>query len=143
IVGWSRDCGVETQYRYYYRSIAGTWAWVDQLAEVPIADIAMTTTAEGRTIPFVVRMERGTVNRFIYSIAMLVPLDEREPGEPDTSPWNGRLLFSLQGGVGIGHTQGSWSESAALYESALEIGYAVVNSTGLRTSSHYNLIRGG
>ena len=35
------------------------------------ADVATTTTLDGRTVPFVVRRERGTINRFIYSLAML------------------------------------------------------------------------
>jgi hypothetical protein len=143
IIGWSRDCHADVQYRYYYRTADEGWAWVDSLADLPAEGIATTTTSEGRTVPLLVRMERGTINRFIYSIAMLVSPTEADPRQPDTSLWNGRLLFSLQGGVAIGHTQGSWSESAALYEPALRLGYAVVNSTGLRTNSHYNLIRGG
>jgi hypothetical protein len=143
IVGWSRDCAVDVQYRYYYRTAAGEWQWAEQLAGVPRDGIAVTTTTEGHVVPVIVRMERGTINRFIYSVAMLVPRGEADPRAPDTSLWNGRLLFSLQGGVAIGRTQGVWSQSAALYEDALQAGYAVVNSTGLRTNTHYNLIRGG
>src|SRR5690606_37560809 len=94
-------------------------------------------------VPLIVRMERGTLGRFIYSVAMLAPRSEADPGVPDRSLWNRRLLFSLQGGVAIGRTQGVWSEGAALYAAALSQGYAVVNSTGLRTNTHYNLIRGG
>jgi hypothetical protein len=97
----------------------------------------------GQSVPLVARMERGTINRFIYSITMLVPRDEGDAPATKRSLWNGRLLFSLQGGVAIGHTQGAWSENAALAEEALSLGYAVINSTGLRTNTHYNLIRGG
>ncbi|HUE97521.1 MAG TPA: DUF6351 family protein, partial [Longimicrobiaceae bacterium] len=131
------------QYSYYYRTAAGEWKTAARLSEVPLGDVARTTTTEGREVPYVVRLERGTLDRFIYSIAMLVPVGESSPRQPDTSLWNRRLLFSLQGGVAIGRTQGSWSESAALFEPALGLGYAVVNSSGLRTSTHYNLIRGG
>ena len=53
------------------------------------ADVATTTTLDGRTVPYVVRRERGTINRFIYAISILSP-----PGDPaaapDTSLWNGR-----------------------------------------------------
>ena len=143
IVGWSRDCAVDAQYRYYYRTRAGAWKWVNTLTAVPSDSVASVTTSEGRSVPFLVRLERGTVDRFIYSVAMLVPPGETDPRSPDRSLWNRRLLFSLQGGVAIGHTQGSWSESAALHEGALRQGYAVVNSTGLRTNTHYNLLRGG
>lgn len=143
IVGWSRDCLVETQYRYYYRLEGGGWEWAPTLSLVPQEGLATTTTTDGAEAPLIVRMERGTIDRFIYSIAMLVPRTESDPNQPDLSLWNRRLLFSLQGGVAIGHTQGSWSEGASLYEPALSLGYAVVNSTGLRTNTHYNLIRGG
>jgi hypothetical protein len=143
IVGWSRDCEVEPQYRYYYRTPAGAWRQVGRLADLPADSVASTTTSEGLTVPYVVRLEMGTVNRFIYSVAMLVPTSEQDARTPDRSLWNRRLLFSLQGGVAIGHTQGTWGESAALYDHALRQGYAVVNSTGLRTNTHYNLIRGG
>jgi hypothetical protein len=143
IVGWSRDCEVEVQYRYYYLTEGGQWEWVDRLADVPTSGLARTTTTEGREVPMIARMERGTINRFIYSIAMLVDRSESDPRQPDNSLWNGRLLYSLQGGVAIGRTQGSWSQSAALSDEALRLGYAVVNSTGLRTNTHYNLLRGG
>lgn len=143
IVGWSRDCEADTQIRYLFKTDAGAWVWIDDLSDVPADGVADVTTTEGDTVPAVVRMERGTINRFIYSAAMLVPTDEVDPAEPDTSLWNGRLVFSFQGGVAIGHTQGSWSQSAALFEDALLQGYAVINSTGTRTNTHYNLRRGG
>jgi hypothetical protein len=140
IIGYSKDCEADTQHRYLYKTTAGPFAALAD-PSAPPADVAMTTTTEGQTVPFVVRLEIGTLNRFIYSVAMLFPVGPPDPG--DTSLWNGRLLFSLQGGVAIGHTQGSWSQSAALAEGALQQGYAVVNSTGLRTNTHYNLLRGG
>src|SRR5690606_4855565 len=97
---------------------------------------------DGRQVPFVVRWERGTINRFIYSIAALAPVGD-DPNEPDTSLWNRRLVFSFQGGVGIGHTQGTTSESAMLPPELLGSGYGVMWSSGTRTSVHYNLQLGG
>lgn len=143
IVGWSRDCEARPDVRFYYRLEADGWKWVPRLEEVPSEGIAQTTTTDGKRVPLIARVERGTVERFIYSIAMLVNRNDTETALNDRSLWNGRLLFSFQGGVAIGHSQGTWSESAALYEPALRLGYAVLNSTGVRTSSHYNLIRGG
>ena len=143
IIGWSRDCEVDTQFHYLYKTTGGSWERADTLDEVPSSGVAETTTTEGETVPLIARMERGTINRFVYSAAMLVPADETAPTDRDTSLWNGRLVFSFQGGVAIGHTQGSWSQSAALFEDALAQGYAVINSTGTRTNTHYNLRRGG
>jgi hypothetical protein len=143
IVGWSRDCAVEPQYRYYYRTPSGQWRWVARAADVPADSLVTTTTTGGRTVPLVVRVERGTLDRFIYSVAMLAPLEEADPRRPDRSLWNRRLLYSFQGGVAIGHTQGIWSEGAALQLDALRRGDAVIYSTGTRTDTHYDLLRGG
>jgi hypothetical protein len=143
IVGWSADCAAETRYGYVYRSTTdGRFHWLDDPAAPP-ADVATTTTLEGQTVPFVVRWERGTVNRFVYSVAMLAPVGEPDPTAPDDSLWNRRLVFSFQGGVGIGHFQGTTSEGAMLPADLLGAGYGVMWSSGTRTSTHYNLQVGG
>ena len=94
-------------------------------------------------MPFVVRWERGTINRFIYSIAMLAPSGEADPTAPDDSLWNDRLVLSFQGGVAIGHFQGTTSTGAMLPADLLGAGYGVVWSSGTRTSTHYDLQVGG
>ena len=76
------------------------------------ADMATTTTLDGRTVDFVVRRERGTINRFIYSYAMLAP--PGDPADADTSLWNGRLVYTFDGGVAIGHSQGTLGGSASV-----------------------------
>jgi hypothetical protein len=143
IVGWSKDCAADTRYGYLYRSATdGAFHWLDDPAAPP-ADAATTTTMDGRTVPFVVRWERGTINRFIYSVAMLAPVGEADPTAPDDSLWNRRLVFSFQGGVGIGHHQGTTSSGAMLPADLLGRGYGVMWSSGTRTSTHYNLQVGG
>src|SRR5262245_34351674 len=104
IVGWSADCATPTRTGYLYQTTGGAFRWLDDPTNPP-PDVAMTTTLDGRHVPYVVRWERGTINRFIYSIAMLAPSGE-STAQPDAF-WNGRLVFSLQGGVAIGHTQGT------------------------------------
>jgi hypothetical protein len=142
IVGWSGNCATPTRIGYLYKTTGGAFRWLDDPSVVP-ADAATTTTLDGRTVPYVVRFERGTVNRFIYTVAMLAPVGELDPARPDDSLWNGRLVFSFQGGVAIGHTQGNFSSGAALFEPVLGQGYAVISSTGLRMNTHYNLQLGG
>jgi hypothetical protein len=143
IVGWSGNCGAGTRYGYVYRSATdGAFHWLDDPAAPP-ADVATTTTLDGRTVPFVVRWERGTINRFIYSVAMLAPIGEADPTAPDDSLWNRRLVFSFQGGVGIGHFQGTTSTDAMLPADLLGGGYGVIWSSGTRTGTHYNLQVGG
>ena len=143
IIGWSKNCAAHRRIEYRYRTTGGAFLpLADPTGPLP-ANIAATTTLDGQTVPYIVRFERGTINRFVYSVAMLAPTTETDPDQPDDSLWNGRLVFSLQGGVAIGHTQGTTSDSAMLVHDVLKLGYAVVNSTGLRTNTHYNLQLGG
>jgi hypothetical protein len=141
IVGYSRDCSAETLVTFVYRSTEGGFKPYVPGGERP-GDMAQTTTLDGLTVDYIVRWERGTINRFLYSIAMLAPYDPG-PGDLDASAWSGRLLYYFQGGVAIGHYQGDPSNSRMLYDHALSLGYAVVYSTGTKTGTHYNLQLGG
>src|SRR5690606_14837079 len=83
VLGWSRDCSAQTQIRYFYRTTSGQFAPFPTDGTVP-ADLATTTTLDGKTVDFVVRRERGTINRFIYQIAMLRS-EERRVGKEGRS----------------------------------------------------------
>jgi hypothetical protein len=141
IIGYSRDCSVSPLVIYLYRSTEGGFKPYSPGTERP-DDMAQTTTSDGLTVDYVVRWERGTINRFIYSIAMLAPFDT-SPADLDTSAWNGKLIYYFQGGVAIGHDQGNPSSSRMLYDHGLSLGYAVAYSTGNKTGTHYNLVLGG
>ena len=137
--GWSKDCSAHTKVDYLYRTTGGAWAPLPA-GDRP-ANMAQTTTLDGRTVDFVVRRERGTINRFIYSITVLA--DPSKPAdEPDLSLWNGRLVYGFDGGVAVGYQQGELGGNH-LFLHGLSKGYAVVYSTGTRTNVHYNLILGG
>ncbi|NUR84641.1 MAG: hypothetical protein HOY71_11205 [Nonomuraea sp.] len=125
--GWSRDCFAKPVTDRLYRSTDGSFK---PMPAVRPADLATTTTMDGRTVDFVVRRERGVINRFLYSIAAL------EDG------YTGRAMYRFDGGVGIGHDQGQLG-GGALDPIGLGGGYAVLYSSGTRTSTHYNLIVGG
>jgi hypothetical protein len=112
IVGHSKDCSAETLVQYVYRSTEGGFKPYILGGERP-PDLAQTTTIDGKTVDFVVRWERGTINRFIYSLAMLAPFDT-SPNDLDRTAWNGKLIYHFQGGVAIGHTQGRPSNSTML-----------------------------
>ena len=144
VIGYSTNCSIEPFTVYEYRTLGGAWAAWPYDGSRP-DDLATTITLDGTEVDFVVRVERGTINRFIYSHAMLVDPDTigTPAAELDTSRWNGRLMYHFQGGVGIGHTQGRWARSAAMDINALSLGHAIVYSTGNRTGEHYNLEVGG
>jgi len=140
-VGLSKDCSAETLVTYVYKSTSGDFKPYMPGGERP-ADMIQTTTMNGLTVDYIVRWERGTINRFIYSIAMLAPFD-LGPDDLDTTAWNGKLIYYFEGGVGIGHYQGDPSNSRMLYDYGLSQGYAVVYSTGTKSGTHYNLVLGG
>ena len=160
-LGWSEQCQAPTVVQYRYRTAGGDTKTLPPDATSLPGDIAYLAVADlvgadhmdlgGATqIPYLFRFERGTLpeNRFIYSTAMLVPLDEviaRAGGDDSlsTAHWNGRLLYSFDGGVGIGHSQGDLSTGQATMDEALRLGHAIVYSSGTRTSTHYNLMLGG
>lgn len=145
MIGYSKDGSIPTRVDYYCRTTAGAFVRLANPTDRP-SNMAYTTTTEGLTVPYIVRLERGTINRFIYGLAMLAPYDDLEsPWDTwDMSAWNGRLLYRFDGGVGIGHSQGTLSiGSHLLYHDALSMGYAVAYSTGTRAGVHYNLVLGG
>jgi len=141
VIGWSRDCSALDRVRYMYRTTDGMFRPMPIDGSRP-ADLSQTTLIDGRTVDYIVRWEQGTINRFIYSLAMLAPFGE-DPQHADHSLWNGRLLYSFEGGVGIGRQQGETSMSQALFHQGLSLGYAVIYSTGNKTGVHYNLQVGG
>jgi hypothetical protein len=135
-IGYSKTCSIETFVSYWYRSTGNQWKPLPTDGSTP-ADMAKTTLADGREVDFVVRQERGTINRFLYSFAMLAPRGENLAA-PDLSLWNKRLQYWFQGGVAIGHTQGTL-HSGSMNADILRTGTAIVHSSGNNTGTHYNL----
>ena len=133
------DCSLPTRVGYYYRAANQTWKPYDPAAPRP-ADMTQTTTSEGDTVDFVIRWERGTLNRFIYTIAVL---DPTASGPGSLPYWNRKLIMYFGGGVAIGHYQGSNNQNESRYPYGLGQGYAIAWSTGTKTNTHYNLVLGG
>jgi hypothetical protein len=123
------DCSAHTKVEYFYRSNAGEGSFkpLKASSERP-ADLAQTTTTEGKTVPYIVRVESGTINRAIYRIAVL------EPGEP----WNHRILYVFGGGCGTNYNQGRNAATAVLMDPALSRGFAVITSTQNVLQQHCN-----
>ena len=136
VIGYSRDCSIETFVTYLYRNTAGAFVPLPPGGARP-ANMTTVTLANGRTVDFVIRREIGSINRFLYSIAMLAPAGESTT-VPDTSLWNGKLLYWFQGGVAIGHSQGT-VHGGSLNAAVLARGFAIVHSSGNNTGTHYNM----
>ena len=115
------DCSVETRSAYYYRTtdrvepqqrgtrrtrIPPGFKPLDLSAPRP-SDIARTTTTEGHEQDFIIRVERGTINRAIYEIAFLHDPADELPDPWNRAPnWNGRLVYRFGGGCRAGYRQG-------------------------------------
>jgi hypothetical protein len=70
--------------------------------------VAQTTTKDGRSVNYIVRVETGTINRAVYRSAVLHDPVVDPPPDPWNRPagWNGGLLYAYGGGCGTGHHQG-------------------------------------
>ncbi len=127
------DCSVATRVDYVYRTTAASGAAFKPLADstkLP-SDVATTTTNENKTVPYVVRIETGTINRAIYQTAVLHdPVAEPAPSlSRRPTGWNGRLVYTFGGGcTGGWYRQGS-STGGVLDDNILRQGYAMASSS--------------
>lgn len=142
LLGHSRNCTIASRIGYFYFNGAAFKPFDPATGYAsPPADLA-STTVNGAAVPFVVRVEAGSINRFLYTIAMLAPAPVF-----DQSAWNRKLVYWLRGGVGIGHQQGTamWFNNGLsgselqLMPRILAQGYAVVSSSGNEAGVHYNM----
>jgi hypothetical protein len=128
-VAQDEQCNAPTKVEYFYRSTdTGTPGFLPYDPSSPPADVRTTTTDEGKTVPFIVRRERGTLNRYVYDIAVLAdPSQAVSPWEPPAA-WNRKLYYLYQGGALPQHIQGN--PPNVFNERALSRGFATATSSG-------------
>lgn len=121
-------CSGKTIYEYVYKSTDPFATGLQTYdPKNPPSDVATTTTDQGHTVPFIVRNERGTIDRAIYDIALLY--DPAKPWTPTTpqAGWNGKVVYPFGGSCGPFHLQTA-NSGAVLDEEALSRGFAVASS---------------
>ncbi|MCB0875309.1 MAG: hypothetical protein KDB46_03845 [Solirubrobacterales bacterium] len=117
------DCSAATNVAYLYRRNDDTWQpLADPAAPYP-ADGVRTTTRDGRTVDYVVRLETGVIDRSIYRFAILAP-----GGDPGGG-WNRRFVLNFGGGCGAGYQQGTRPQGSVLKNRELAEGYAVLSGS--------------
>lgn len=129
VVGYSQDCLLPTQIVYFLKN-EKDGGFTEVADKSALAD----------TVSQLIRVEVGTINRFIYVLAL--PVAKADAIEKfDASKWNQRLIYRFKGGVGVGREQGSVNVAKLLYEheAQLQDGYGLAFSTGTQTSNHYNI----
>jgi hypothetical protein len=100
------QCDAPTTYSYEYKSsVSG--AMLPYEPGKPPPDVASTTTDNGQTVPFIIRIETGYQDRDQYQIAVLF-----QPGKP-WEPWapqpqfDHKLLITHGASCGIEHKSGT------------------------------------
>jgi len=103
------------------------------------ADLAMTTTTTGLTVPYIVRVERGTLNRGIYDIAVLFDPSKPWSAVAPQSQWNGKVVYSFGASTGQPRQQFRTSQNWA-DNTALSRGFMVVDNSMTDSSRNSNRV---
>jgi hypothetical protein len=133
------NCSATTQVAWYYRTTTNTFQpLADPTGPRPL-NLANTTTNTGATVPYIVRVESGTINRGVYRLAVL---DNPQPGNAGTwkpgAGWNRKVVVQFDGGGGARYNQGEHPIQTVLSDRELSRGFALVNSTELFNAQHAN-----
>ena len=125
------DCSAVRRVDYAYRSVDGGDLKALPDPAVRPDDLAYTTTTLEAEVPYIVRLETGTINRAIYQIAILH--DPNTDAEPDPwqmpAGWNGRLIYTFGGGCVNGWYRQGAGTGGVTDDVMLRQGYAVASST--------------
>ena len=123
------NCSIARRIDYVYRSTDGELKPLADPSARP-ADAASTTTLTGATVPYIVRIETGAINRAIYQIALLHDPSAADPGPWTASPgWNGRLVYTFGGGCVNGWFRQGNRTGGVTDDVMLGQGYAVASSS--------------
>lgn len=162
------QCNIATEYKLYYRTTTAgcSLALPDPSPSVPFtstnppttanppanpcfkpytpgpapADLATVTTEAGVTVPYIVRVERGTMNRGIYDLAVLFD-PSRSWSATDVQPqWTGKLLYQFGGGSGQPRRQVRPSPAWSSADAALARGYLVAANSMTDSATNSNKV---
>src|SRR4051812_47091297 len=89
------------------------------------ADLA-TTTVNGVSLPYIVRVERGTMNRGIYDIVVLFDATAQKP------VWTGKVVYTFGASTGQPRqqfrTEQNWADDAALSRGFMVVDNSLTDS---------------
>lgn len=143
------NCSAPTVVQYLYRSTSGGALKPMPDTTVLPSDVSTTVTTAGLTVPFVVRVETGTMNRGIYQNAVLFDPTKDSTASPATAPkgWNQRLIAVHGTGCATGwYIQGAAmgvSPYTGTNQTRLGEGYAVFTNTLNHPTNSCNALLAG
>lgn len=120
------DCSAPTQVSFEYMSTNGSFEPLASPTERP-ADLA-TATVNGKSVPYIVRLEQGVIDRAVYQIAVLTTSAATPTPFTADPSWNDKLVYTFGGGCNGGYHQGNVT-GGVLDDQFLSLGYAVASST--------------
>src|SRR5438105_12897989 len=146
------QCNIATELKLYYRTTntpcssalpdpsppatpAANACFKPYTAGTTPADLATTTTTAGLRVAYIVRVERGTMNRGIYDIAVLYDPAQAWTALAPQPQWNGKVVYSFGASTGQPRLQFR-SEQNWADDSALSRGFMVLDNS--LTDSLYN-----
>jgi hypothetical protein len=121
------QCNTAPGFSFVYMDAAThTFQVYNPAAPPPAAAIASTTTDRGRTVPYIVRLEKGAMDRGLYDVAVLA--DPAAGWAPWASQpgWNHKVLYQFGANTAPWHTNGP--PQSDLIDAALSRGFLVANN---------------
>lgn len=126
------QCNRDPTVEFLYKPLVGS-GFQPYDPDNPPMDVAQTTTDEGRTVPFIIRVETGNLNRDQYRFAVLWnPAQPWEPWAPQEA-FNGKLVIYHGASCHTEYQMGTAPD--ILNETILGLGYATM-SHALNNSGH-------
>src|SRR3954468_2077043 len=97
------QCNEPAKFSYLYKSTDGSSGFKDYDPKNPPDDVADTTTDKGVTLPFIVRVESGYIDRDKYQIATLFRPGKKWSAARPQNQFNHKLLITHGAGCGADH----------------------------------------
>src|SRR5688500_2602341 len=137
------QCNIATNFRVWYRTTATNCSLTTlpdantppsnscfkQYAGGTPVDMATTTTDTGLTVPYIVRVERGTMNRGIFDLAVLFDPTKPWDAVAPQAQWNGKVLYQFGASTGQPRRQSRSSSNWTSQEFALSRGYVIAQNS--------------
>src|SRR4051794_6356452 len=122
------QCDAPSKAEFFYKSTDPSKSGLQSYdPDNPPSDVATTRTDQGKTVPYIVRRERGALDRGIYDVAVL--FDPKKPwtaAAPQTQ-WNHKLYYVFGPSCSTTHSQNTPDD--VLLDLALSRGFMVANSS--------------
>jgi hypothetical protein len=135
------QCNQPTTYAYQYKSsVTGQFSAYNPSS--PPADVATTTTDNGQTVPYIIRIETGYQDRDEYQAAVLWTFTSANPNpwQPwaPQAQWDGKL--EIPGGASCGVNHGTGTPPAVTDNTALSRGMLVAAPTLDNNGQNCNIV---